>query len=897
MSFATRGDDNVFKSLPPDLIYDSSKGKQKYFRGTKRNAEFLINDSDSTILLGQGSDLVNTGSGTNNLIIAQDAIGFSGTGFTYVVSPGYDTIVGGSSNDRLVILADRLWSQGDKAPELESLSEKSDFMTLKGAMGTGAMTDVRWYGDPPYVMLNDYRDGYIMYHMDYSAGRNDLLIEIEARDHTSHYSHDVTMLWERIIRIVNYHAGDFGLEFVDVPNDGTGPSEIYKDKSARVSPKAESNVINDDTTDEWNGTSSELFDSPHDKYAISGAEIAQRLANLRAIYKDDPTLDLSSQHENELTAAVDETGSADENEHKAFGVLANDRDPDPGDTLSLTSVRLRSATWSSNAPALSDIEKASSIQNQQVSFDPTTQFDYLDPGESCTVVLDYVIEDPAHAWATGHLTLVVNGEAEAPIRGTEGDDTLTGNDGSDDISGLAGNDRLDGGRGNDTLDGGLGVDTMTGGIGNDVYIVDDVSDVVVEDDSLGTDEVRTGLAAYTLGDNVENLTYTGASDFSGTGNDLDNVLTGGSGNDTLRGGDGRDWLIGGAGADLLDGGYGFNTADYLSSTRGIALDLANPADSTGDAAGDVLVSIDRFNLTNYDDRFVGTAGSDIVYGYAGNDTLLGGDGDDRLVGGVGADVLDGGSGVDIADFGGATASVVIDLLHPDDSAGEAAGDAFISIETYVLSQHDDRFVGSSANETIDGQAGDDTLFGGDGDDWLIGGDGPDSLDGGAGYDTASYDSSPVPVMIDRLNPENNTWEAEGDTFANIEAFQLTSFDDVFRGGSDAEAVSGGSGNDTLGGGGGDDRLDGGWDDDVLTGGAGSDTFAFAGRRFGHDVVTDFTAGDVIEVSTSAFASFADVQAQMSQTGSDTLIQLDSINAVTLAGVTASNLTSADFRFV
>ncbi|UHC17169.1 trypsin-like serine protease [Methylobacterium currus] len=88
MSFATRGDDNVFKSLPPDLIYDSSKGKQKYFRGTKRNAEFLINDSDSTILLGQGSDLVNTGSGTNNLIIAQDAIGFSGTGFTYVVSQG-----------------------------------------------------------------------------------------------------------------------------------------------------------------------------------------------------------------------------------------------------------------------------------------------------------------------------------------------------------------------------------------------------------------------------------------------------------------------------------------------------------------------------------------------------------------------------------------------------------------------------------------------------------------------------------------------------------------------------------------------------------------------------------------------------------------------------------------
>ena len=45
---------------------------------------------------------------------------------------------------------------------------------------------------------------------------------------------------------------------------------------------------------------------------------------------------------------------------------------------------------------------------------------------------------------------------------------------------------------------------------------------------------------------VENLTYTGTGDFTGSGNELDNVITGGSGSDTLDGGGGNDTLDGGA---------------------------------------------------------------------------------------------------------------------------------------------------------------------------------------------------------------------------------------------------------------------------------------------------------------------------------------------------------------
>ena len=128
------------------------------------------------------------------------------------------------------------------------------------------------------------------------------------------------------------------------------------------------------------------------------------------------------------------------------------------------------------------------------------------------------------------------------IEGTAGNDTINGTAGNDVIIGLAGKD---------TLNGGTGADTMTGGLGDDTYVVDNVGDIVSEVLNEGTDTVRTSLASYTLGTNVENLVYTGAATFTGTGNALNNAITGGVGNDVLAGGDGNDSLDGGAGSDTV----------------------------------------------------------------------------------------------------------------------------------------------------------------------------------------------------------------------------------------------------------------------------------------------------------------------------------------------------------
>ncbi|MES1198979.1 MAG: calcium-binding protein, partial [Pseudomonadota bacterium] len=102
---------------------------------------------------------------------------------------------------------------------------------------------------------------------------------------------------------------------------------------------------------------------------------------------------------------------------------------------------------------------------------------------------------------------------------------------------------------NNLLDGDMGADSMTGGVGDDTYVVDDVGDVVTENAAQGVDTVRSTLS-YTLGANLENLTIIGIGGLSGTGNNLNNVMTGNGGGNTLDGKVGADTLVGGLGNDI-----------------------------------------------------------------------------------------------------------------------------------------------------------------------------------------------------------------------------------------------------------------------------------------------------------------------------------------------------------
>lgn len=201
----------------------------------------------------------------------------------------------------------------------------------------------------------------------------------------------------------------------------------------------------------------------------------------------------------------------------------------------------------------------------------------------------------------------------------------------------------------------------------------------------GTDSVKTNLDNYSLTSNVENLTHTSTRTFTGTGNSLDNIITGGAAADHLMGMDGNDRLIGGGGADILDGGQGIDTVDYSDSLYGISVNLAGGKGVGGDAQGDELIAIENIVGTRYADRIIGNASDNAVYG---------GGGDDVITGGGGNDFADGGSGNDTFVLGGAFSdygfAIVDGQLHINDIRQDSpdGADIIVGFETVRFADGD-----------------------------------------------------------------------------------------------------------------------------------------------------------------------------------------------------------------
>ena len=250
--------------------------------------------------------------------------------------------------------------------------------------------------------------------------------------------------------------------------------------------------------------------------------------------------------------------------------------------------------------------------------------------------------------------------------GGSGNDTITGNAADNFLIGNGGADSLMGAAGNDTMIGGAGADAFDGGDGAGDWVTyfDAAAPISI---FMGNPAAGTGEAAGDTFANVEfiGLTNGGADTyFGGAGRDTvfgyggADILFGNAGNDALYGQVGDDFLLGGDGADFLDGAAGgFDAVFYGDSPTGVSVNLATGVHS-GFAAGDTLVGIEGYLLTDFVDTMTGAdnAGAgDVIYGLGGADSLiglggfdylLGGDGDDTLVGGFGWDLLIGGAGAD-----------------------------------------------------------------------------------------------------------------------------------------------------------------------------------------------------------------------------------------------------------
>ncbi|MCK5576317.1 MAG: hypothetical protein KAI28_10910, partial [Sphingomonadales bacterium] len=200
------------------------------------------------------------------------------------------------------------------------------------------------------------------------------------------------------------------------------------------------------------------------------------------------------------------------------------------------------------------------------------------------------------------------------------------------------------------------------------------------------------------------------------------------------------------------------------------------------------------------------------------------------------------------------------------------------IDALDVDIYENRFDFDLGTVQVDGgdTSSDDVLTGGDDDDTLYGLDGNDTLNGMVGNDTLEGGNG-ADVLIG--------WTGN----------------DVLNGGNGNDTLSGGYGNDVLNGGANKDVLDGGGWADTLTGGAGDDTFVFT-TGSGKDTITDFTAGDVIDITDYAITDsngdgVVDINdLTITTEDGNAVITFNVNNKITLEGVAKDDLANTDFIF-
>ena len=114
-------------------------------------------------------------------------------------------------------------------------------------------------------------------------------------------------------------------------------------------------------------------------------------------------------------------------------------------------------------------------------------------------------------------------------------------------------------------------------------------------------------------------------------------------------------------------------------------------------------------------------------------------------------------------------------------------------------------------------------------------------------------------------------------------------------GSGTGVLSGGAGQDVIIGGAGNEFINGGTGNDVMTGNGGQDVFLFDKEVTGNDVITDFSKGDVIDISARG-AQDGKVEEgrdySITQDGADTVITLhDNGDTIVLKNVDSQTLES------
>jgi Ca2+-binding RTX toxin-like protein len=288
------------------------------------------------------------------------------------------------------------------------------------------------------------------------------------------------------------------------------------------------------------------------------------------------------------------------------------------------------------------------------------------------------------------------------------------------------------------LNGGTGTDFLIGGKGNDTFVVDNIGDIIAEGLNDGIDTVESSIT-WTLKNHLENLTLTGTTAINGTGNNLNNIITGNTGSNVLNGGLGNDTLTGNAGADTMIGGLG-NDSYYVDNTADTITENLNEGTDIVFSSVTYTLTTNLENLTLQGTTAINGTGNElnnIITGNTAANILTGGLGNDTLTGNAGADTLIGGAGND---------SYYVDNTADSITENTDEGtDRIFSIIDYTLGDNLENLTlqgttaingtGNELNNIITGNTAANILTGGLGNDTLTGNAGADTLIGGGGNDS------------------------------------------------------------------------------------------------------------------------------------------------------------------
>jgi Ca2+-binding RTX toxin-like protein len=440
---------------------------------------------------------------------------------------------------------------------------------------------------------------------------------------------------------------------------------------------------------------------------------------------------------------------------------------------------------------------------------------------------------------------------------------------------------------------------MVGTQADDTFIVDHELDTITEAANAGTDTVLASRA-FTLSDNVENLTLTGFLNINGTGNALDNILQGNSGDNIL---------IGNGGNDIAYGGQGNDT--YYSMEQ--VIEFANEGIDTWVARDGGVLPDNVENMSLYDGTW-----SHYIY----NVSAIGNDLDNILTSGgfgVQGDILDGRGGADTMIIKNGDKPIVY-IDNPGDTIiGGGAYEIrsyidyslseplrYTSNNQYIVTSVAERLVllgsnaingtGNAVSNVLDGSQNSaaNTLTGGAGDDTYILGLNDRAVEAvGEGNDVVQFwtyaPDSGREIRIADLGMNNieryvlagyaDNAMLWGDALDNNLVLGL-----VYS--SNSGSLFGDGGNDKLYGGGGNDVLDGGTGADQMWGGSGNDHYVV--NDVGDQIVEYVNGGSFDWVEASVNFTLADNIEQLTLTGTSVIDGTGNALYNTLTGNSAAN---------